>query len=213
MPESFFEYDSFIFHEMLAHPAMFTHQKATQVAIIGGLQDGIALEVLKHRTVEDLWQVAVPKIESIALDKRIFHFTGTEENWRKQCQPQSLDLIILPEKFTQLSAKIYNDYFNLLRDDGILIQLGDSYFAPLDLKSSCQTLLKSGFHDVQVLHFPQPSYPSGWRAAVMAIKTGAFKRVLETDVYNKPFVTRYYNYDIHKAALVMPEFMRAELAV
>jgi spermidine synthase len=213
MPESFVEYDRFIHHEMLAHPAIFTHQQATQVAIINGQQDGIANEVLKHTSVRELWQVSNVKPITSSSDKRINYFTGSEENWLQQSQPQSLDIIILPEKSIATPEKIYNDYFNLLRDDGILIQLGESFFAPLDLKSMYQTLQKTGFHDIQVLHFPQPSFPSGWRAAIMAIKARTFKRVRETDIYNKPFVTRYYNFDVHKAALVMPEFIRAELAV
>ena len=45
----------------------------------------------------------------------------------------------------------------------------------------------------------------------MATKRAAFKRVREKEIFNRPFTTRYYNYDVHKAALVLPEFMRSEL--
>jgi len=55
--------------------------------------------------------------------------------------------------------------------------------------------------------------PSGSRTAIMAIKTGTFKRIREKDIYNKPFATKFYNFDMHKAALALPEFVREELAI
>lgn len=213
MPESFVEYDSFIHHEMLAHPALFTHQKTAHVAIIQSQQDGVAVEVLKHSGVEQVWQISPTQPVTHSADPRLRYFVGSDAEWRNQCPSQSQDVIILPEKTAAISSKIFADYFNLLRDDGILIQQGESFFVPEDLKSIYQMLQQAGFNDMQLLHFPQPNFPSGWRAAIMAIKKGTFKQVREKDVFNKSFVTRYYNFDVHKAALVMPEFMRNELAV
>jgi spermidine synthase len=213
MTQSFVEYDSFIHHEMLAHPAIFTHQQAAYVAIINSTHEGIATEVLKHSNIREIWQVSASQPQTTATDSRLHYFVGSATDWRKECQPRSVDIIILPENPAAISADIYKEYFNLLRDDGILIQQGESFFAPDDVKSMRNLLQNAGFDDIQVLHFPQPSFPSGWRAAMMAIKVGTFKPVREKDVFNKPFVTRYYNFDVHKAALVIPEFMRAELVV
>lgn len=209
MAESFVEYN-FIHHEMLVHPAIFTHQQAAHIAIIGNPHAGVAAEVLKHATVKTVWQICPTEPASKTLDPRLQYFVGSAADWRKQCPSQSLDIIILPETTTAISPELYKEYFNLLRDDGILIQQGESFFIPEDLKTIQQTLQKAGFYDIQVLHFPQPS---SWQAATMASKAKTFKQVREKDIFNKPFATRYYNFDVHKAALVIPEFMRHALTI
>lgn len=45
----------------------------------------------------------------------------------------------------------------------------------------------------------------------MARKGGDLSGFRERGALSKSFKTRYYNADIHKAALAMPEFMREEL--
>ncbi|HEU5398412.1 MAG TPA: polyamine aminopropyltransferase, partial [Gammaproteobacteria bacterium] len=44
--------DSFIYHEMLAHPALFAHPAPRRVLIFGGGDCGTLREVLRHRSVE-----------------------------------------------------------------------------------------------------------------------------------------------------------------
>jgi spermidine synthase len=46
----------------------------------------------------------------------------------------------------------------------------------------------------------------------MARKGGAFDGFRERYAAGKPFATRYYNADIHRAALAQPEFMREALS-
>ncbi len=42
------EADEFIYHEMMVHPALFSHQSVEQVCIIGGSEGATLREVLKH---------------------------------------------------------------------------------------------------------------------------------------------------------------------
>ena len=44
--------DNFLYHEMMSHPALFTHADPKQVVIIGGGDCGTLREVLKHPGVE-----------------------------------------------------------------------------------------------------------------------------------------------------------------
>jgi len=46
------EYDEFIYHESLAHPAMITHGNPRKVLIVGGGEGATLREVLKHESVE-----------------------------------------------------------------------------------------------------------------------------------------------------------------
>ena len=69
----------------------------------------------------------------------------------------------------------------------------------------------AGFQAVRTLTFPQPCYPTGWWSATLARKGADLSDFRERGAQAKQFHTRYYNAEIHKAALCMPEFMREEL--
>ncbi|HEX2549258.1 MAG TPA: polyamine aminopropyltransferase, partial [Gammaproteobacteria bacterium] len=100
------------------------------------------------------------------------------------------------------------NYYPLLQTNGILIQKSVSPFEIATLQHLIQDLKSVGFTECQILNFPQPSLDSGWRTAVMAMKQGVFKRLREKNIFNKTFKTHYYNFDVHQASLVLPEFMR-----
>jgi spermidine synthase len=51
--------DNFLYHEMMAHPALFTHARAKRVVIIGGGDCGTLREVLRHEEVEHAVQVEI----------------------------------------------------------------------------------------------------------------------------------------------------------
>lgn len=186
-----------IYHEMMSHPALFTHPHPQKVAIIGDEQLGITQEVLKHPNVCEVWKTVAhknindPRIKLLALNDDKNNF---------------FDIIIIA---SELHRNI--NYFSFLQNAGILLQPSTSPFDLAALKSHYDQLDSLGFYDIQVLNFPQPDRPTGWSSALMAVKQTAFKRVREKDIYNRLFTTRYYNFDVHKASLVLPEFMREQL--
>src|SRR5690606_22896921 len=51
--------DNFLYHEMMSHPALFTHKDPKKVVIIGGGDCGTLKEVLKHPGVEEAWQIDI----------------------------------------------------------------------------------------------------------------------------------------------------------
>lgn len=44
--------DEFVYHEMVAHPALFTHPNPKRVLVVGGGDGGVIREVIKHPEVE-----------------------------------------------------------------------------------------------------------------------------------------------------------------
>jgi spermidine synthase len=74
-------------------------------------------------------------------------------------------------------------------------------------------LRSAGFADTATLCFPQPLYPSGWWSATLACRDGALPEPRTEAAQQKPFPTRYYNAEIHRAALAQPEFFRQALAL
>ncbi len=205
MSHSLFDSHAIIFQEMLAHIPLFTHRKPHHVAILNDHEHGVIQEVLKHPTVSHIWQIMAQQNGNENRDTRIKHCYGQSEDYLAQIGPSALDVLIIGQKPVESDFTLYH---KILHSDGILIQLCESPFDLADLKTKQQQLKKAGFHDIQALQFPEPT---GWRAAIMATKHGTIKRPREKDIFNKPFSTRYYNFDIHKAAFALPEFMRTEL--
>lgn len=214
------EFDNFFFHEMLVHPAVFTHLSPKKVAIVGS-HFGILQEVLKHPEVSEVHcinhhtdiEAAVnqffPQLSQTNDDTRVKHHTLDSIQWLAQCEAGSFDIIIQAHPLDDMLAENFGHYSRALQDDGIFLHpCLTSLFHHQSLKTVEQKALSAGFTDVQTLNFPQPSFPAGWRTVMMTTKRPTFNRIREKDIFNRGFITRYYNLDVHKAALAIPEFMR-----
>lgn len=219
--------DNFVYHEMMTHPALFTHPAPKRVLIIGGGDCGTLREVLKHKSVELAEQVELdervtrvaekffPELCESNHDPRArLHFTDGIK-WVADAKSESYDVIIIDSTDPVgpaaglFSETFYKNCFRALRAQGIVVGQSESPLFHADLIRSVQKSLKaSGFGDVATLFFPQCTYPSGWWSATMAAKKIALKDFRAQDAAAKTFSTRYYNRDIHGAALVSPEFLR-----
>ncbi len=219
--------DNFLYHEMLSHPALFTHQNPSQVVIIGGGDCGTLKEVLKHQEVAKLWQIEIdervtrlaqayfPELCDANDDSRANFYFGDGLKWMTQATAKSIDVIIVDSTdpigpgevlFTEA---FYKDCFAALREGGIIVQQSespllhrDSIIAPMHKK-----MRAAGFTSTHTLQFPQPCYPSGWWTATMAGKNCNLQGFRQADVANKPFNTGYYNESIHLATLAVPELL------
>lgn len=196
-----------IFHEMMSHPALFTHPQPLTVAIIGDEDQRILQEVIKHNQLDRILFIHNHPPTTHSSTK--IHFIETTE-WLKNVPPLSLDIIIHAEP---PNAELFSQFFSLLSPEGILVQQSNSPFDMNAIQSLAQQLRNAGFKNQQILNFPQPSFSSGWRSIIMTTKRSTFKRISEKTIYAKPFKTYYYNLDTHKASLVLPEFMREEWAI
>lgn len=222
--------DNFLYHEMMSHPALFSHANSRRVAIIGGGDCGTLREVLRHKSVE--------KATQIDIDERVtrlseIHFPELCEanddpraellfidgiNWMREAEANSLDLIIVDSTDpigpgeVLFTAEFYRACHRALDDGGLIVQQSESPLLHLPILTRMyQQLESAGFGERQTLFFPQCIYPSGWWSATMAIKQGSIDGFRKADVDGRDFETRYYNSDVHQAALAMPEFVRREL--
>jgi len=205
MTNSLSENTRSIYQEMMSHPALFSHAKPNRIALLSTEASGVEIEILKHPTVIELTHIT-PKTPSSG-DTRLRHYSGSVAQWLEQAAEETFDIIIAENLEKKNLAKLYT----LLDTSGILLQCGESPFAIQAIKEMQQALHHAGFTDAQTLNFPQPVFPTGWKTAWMAKKEGILRRVREKDIFNKSFTTHYYNLDVHKAALALPEFMRVEL--
>lgn len=226
------ERDNFLYHEMMAHPALFTHPAPRQVAIIGGGDCGTLREVLKHPGVESCIQIDIdervtwaaeqwfPALCSANQDPRASLRFEDGIRWIRQAAPASLDVIIIDSTdpvghaaglFTR---DFYKDCRKALKPEGILVQQSGSPLLHSDnlIKHIHRDLKTAGFPHCHTLLFPQPVYPGGWWSCTLASPLGSVVRFREADAAAKPFPTRYYNREIHRGALAVPEFLKEALA-
>jgi spermidine synthase len=212
---------------MMSHPALFTHARPRRVVIVGGGDCGTLREVLRHADVEAAVQVEIDERVTRLAEKYFPELCEANSDPRAQLlfddgikymaerTPDSLDVVVVDSTDPVGPAEglfnpaFYASCFRALREGGILVQQSESPIAHLELiKSMRAEMRKAGFGAVHTLPFPQPCYPTGWWSCTMARKGAQLSEFRERDAADKSFPTRYYNAEIHRAALAMPEFMR-----
>jgi spermidine synthase len=206
MADSLLDQDTLIYREMMTHIPLFAHRNPKTIAILDDHDRGMTEEILKHPSVTTVWQTGV-KTNNKHTDSRMQHFADNMNEFLLQAPKNSLDVLIIGST----TKTDFNHCIKALHNEGIYIQLCESFFDLLALKNIQQQLQSAGFSDILPLNFPQSHFVLGSRAAVMAIKEGTIKCPRERDIFNKPFTTKYYNFDMHKAAFALPEFMREAL--
>jgi len=218
--------DNFIYHEMLAHPALFSHTQPRDVAIIGGGDCGVLQQVLQHEEVQRAVQVELdervtrvteqyfPELCSANEDPRAELLFTDGIAWMETRQAESLDVIILDttDPVGQAARLFSEDYYRCcqqaLRPGGVLVVQSESpLFNQGLIRDIRQRMGAAGFEAVSTLHFPQYTYPSGWWSATMAGKDCQLDSFRERAALNKGFATRYYNAGIHSASQALPQFL------
>lgn len=220
--------DSFVYHEMMAHPALFNHPNPRRVAIIGGGDCGTLKEVLKHDCVEQVTQIDIdervtrvseqyfPDLTEAQNDPRATLLFDDGIKWVETAEPGSLDVIIVDSTDpvgpgeVLFTAEFYRYCFNALGENGIIVQQSESPLAHAEsvIKPMYQRLAQAGFNSTQTLQFPVTTYPTGWWSATQACKNGEISFSREEAAASLPSAqTDYYTRDMHKAAAVLPPFL------
>lgn len=222
--------DNFIYHEMLAHPALYTHPAPRRVLIVGGGDCGTLREVLRHPEVETVIQVELdervtrlaeryfPELCAANADPRARLHFGDGIGWVREAPDASLDLILVDSTDPVgpaeglFAAPFYRECRRVLDAGGLLAQQSESPLLHVSILKRMQAeLAAAGFADVRLLTFPQPTYPSGWWSVTLAMRDGRIAGFRKAEAENPPFATRYYNAEVHAAAFALPNFLRQEL--
>ncbi len=96
-----------------------------------------------------------------------------------------------------------------MREGGIVVAQSESPLLELQTITDLRTeMQKADYAEIQTIQFPVTTYPSGWWTATMARKGQKFGDFREQMSRHKPFGTKYYNADIHKACSALPQFMQ-----
>ena len=219
--------DNFLYHEMMSHPVLFTHDAPKKVAVIGGGDCGTLKEVLKHPEVERVTQIDIdervtrlseqyfPELCASNHDPRaeLLFIDGIQ--WIQDVEPDSLDVIIVDSTDpvgpgeVLFTPRFYTAAYRALSRGGLVCQQSESPLLHMHVLERMYGSLKTaGFQGKRTLFFPQPIYPGGWWSATLGRKGADIQGFRVEDIGQLDLDTRYYNVDVHRGAMAEPEFFR-----
>ena len=224
--------DEFHYHEMIAHPAMFTHGNAKNVLVIGGGDGGTVREVLKHSTVEKVTMVEIdgevinackeylPTIAAAFNHPKLNLIVDDGIAFIKQAEKESYDIIIIDGSDPVgpaaglFSVEFYTNCFNALKEGGILVAQGESpkfnEKAFSELNHTLQDIF--GATNAPVSLFFVPTYPTGMWSFQYGLKNANHPKDISNSSIIDSFVEekglQYYNSDVHKGSFATPNFVK-----
>ena len=228
------EKDEFFYHENLVHPAAVTHPAPRRALIVGGGDGGSADELLKHPSLES---VTLAEIDAsvVAISRKYFHAVhrGALDDKRlalRICDgfeyvrsgTERFDLIVLDltDPGGPSEALYTPDFYRAcaarLEPAGAMTLHIASPVAHPDRIRSTLASLRQAFAIVTPYLTSIPLYGGLWMMACASASLDP--RTLSADEVNRRIAARglsdlrYYNGDMHCAALALPNFVGALVA-
>ncbi|CAD6196676.1 unnamed protein product [Caenorhabditis auriculariae] len=225
------ERDEFSYQEMLAHLPLFAHPNPKKVLIIGGGDGGILREVLKHSEVEkvtmceidqmviDVSKKYLPGMSCGFSDPKLDLYCGDGFEFLKN-HKNEYDVIITDssDPVGPAESLFGQSYYELLRDSlnetGILSSQGESAWLHLKLIQHLVQFNRRIFPTVAYAQTIVSTYPSGCMGYLVCSKSSRdvsvpARELTDDDV--RGMKLRFYNSQVHRAAFVLPQFVKAAL--
>jgi len=225
------ERDEFIYHDMIVHPALFTHPSPKKVLVIGGGDGGSIREIMKHPEVE---QAVLCEIDGLVIEKSIeflpsmaCEIDGTNPRVKLHVDDglayirdhQNEFDVILVDSTDPIGPAVglfEEDFYRLvhgaLKEDGIMVAQSESPFYHAKIQQSMYANLRNVFPIVEMYQAFIPTYPSGFWSFAFASKR--YHPVDDFDAQRasqRDFYTKYYNEKLHLGAFMLPTFARENI--
>lgn len=214
--------DEFVYHEMVAHPALFTHPNPKQVLVVGGGDGGVIREILKHPKVEKATLVEIDGKVIEYSKKYLPNIAGELDNPRVEVSVNDGFMHIIQSKnrydvimvdstepvgpAAPLFEKgFYQGIYEALTDEGIFVAQTDNPWFKADLITKVFGDVREIFPITRLYIANIPTYPSGMWTFTMGSKK---HDPLAVDTAALPEITtKYYTPQLHKAAFALPRFV------
>ncbi len=222
------ERDEFVYHEMLAHPSLYTHPDPQKVLIIGGGDGGTLRETVKHPTVKKVVLVEIDKMV-IEASQQFFHHVASGFSSPKaeiivadgiryvKDTDERFDVILIDSTDPVGPAEglfhlnFYRACHNILNENGILTSQSETPF----IEHFSQVIpavvrdFKQLFPITRLYLANIPTYPSG----LWSFCTGSKRNDPETGFMKERYKDdalqfSYYNDRVHQAAFCLPNFVK-----
>lgn len=228
------EKDETHYHEMISHPAIFSHGNVKNVLVIGGGDGGTVREILRHKSVEKVTMVEIdeavieaskahlPNLSKSFSDKRLDLLIDDGIEYVKKQGESSYDLIIVDGSDPVgpaeglFSEEFYKNCYKALKDGGILVTQGESPYFNSKIFFELNKVLTKIFNKdgVEVLLFSIPTYPSGTWSFQLGVKGSGDVKTINKDYFDS-FENlddfNYYNKNLHSAAFTLPNHLVKKL--
>jgi len=215
--------DEFVYHEMVAHPALNTHPNPKHVLVVGGGDGGVIREVLKHPEVEKAVLVEIDGKVIEYSKKYLPEIAGELDNPRVEVlvndgymhiieNKNKYDVIMVDSTEPVGPAAplfergFYQGIYEALKEDGIFVAQTDNPWFKADLIQQVNKDVKEIFPIVHVYGANIPTYPSGLWTFTMGSKVHDPLQVDEASIPEMES-NKYYTPRLHKAAFVLPKFV------
>ncbi|NMP17738.1 polyamine aminopropyltransferase [Thalassotalea sp. Y01] len=223
------ERDEFAYHDMIAHVPLFVHPNPKNVLIIGGGDGGTAREVLRHSGVEKCTMVEIDAMVVKACREHIPQTSCEFDNPRLNLliadgvkfvkeTNEKFDVVIIDSTdpigpaAPLFGPEFYQDVFNCMADDGVVVSQGESSWYAMDIQQSLLHVLNSVFPQCFLYNFSNLTYPGGlWSFTFASKKYHPLQDFNRSRVHNSGLEFDYYNCAVHKAAFSLPNFARKGL--
>lgn len=227
------ERDEFIYHDMIVHPALFTHPCPKKVLVIGGGDGGSIREIMKHPQVEE---ATLCEIDGLVIEKSIellpsmaceidgknprvkLHVDDGLAYIREHQNEFDVILVDSTDPIGPAVGLFEEDFYRLvfgaLKDDGIMVAQSESPFYHAEIQQNMYQNLRAVYPIVEMYQAFIPTYPSGfWSFAFASKKHHPVKDFDRKRAANRGFYTKYYNEDLHLGAFMLPTFARENIAI
>ncbi len=172
------EGDEFVYHEMLVHVPMFTHDNPEKVLVIGGGDGGSIKEILKHPNVKKIVLVEIdervvqvskkylPEISYGINDPKVDVVFADGIQYVKE-NKNEFDVILIDSTdpvgpaVGLFSKEFYSAVFACLKQDGIMCAQTESPFLNSSLIGKIYKDIHSIFPITKLFLASIPTYPSG----------------------------------------------------
>ena len=222
------EKDEFIYHEMITHVPMAVNPNIKKVLVIGAGDGGTVRELTRYnslkridmveidRKVVEICKEFIPQTASKLDDKRVnlyfedgLKFVKTKKNEYDLIIVDSTDPIGPGEEL--FSLEFYENCFNALVDDGILVNQHESPYYPEDAETMQRThkKIESVFPIATVYQAHIPTYGSGhWLFGFASKRFNPVTDLNEVLWNSLRLETNYYNTDLHKGSFYIPNYVK-----
>ena len=230
------EDSEWIYHELLVHPAMITHERPERVLIIGGGEGATAREALKHSTVKAVDMVDIdvmvyevcrrhmPELNAGAFeDPRFSLVVGDGRAFVEALSGRRIYDVVIVDATDPLeggpSYLLYTKEFytlvkGLLRPGGLMVTQAEDVCTTEEMSlatASIYRTVKAVFPTTRYYARWVPSFDSEW--AFVIGSTGPDPALLRPDIVLKRLEERgveglrYYTPELHPTLFVLPKYL------
>ena len=223
------EYDEFLYHEMLAHPALTTAPSIDRVLVIGGGDGGTVREVLRH---PDVRQCVMIEIDEMVVNASKQYLPGIGTAWDdprldlrfidgieyvKTSSDDAYDVILLDGTdpvgpgAVLFDEEFYRGCKRMLSPSGVMALQSESPLLMMDIFVKTQHKLRDLFSEVHPYLGPVPLYGTGIWSWTWCSDTGEPLRPIPERQEAIVEASKAYNQDLHQAIFALPNYVKRAL--